>query len=275
MTAPRRSLLTEFLRGPAGRLHLTTFPCDPPRRSPVVVIQPFAEEAAKSRRLVALAGRALAREGAPVVVPDLTGCGDSEGDFGDATWTAWLADIAAVLDHTGHHHGERPVLLGVRLGALLARAAVASGAAVDRLLFWQPVPSGETLLTQFLRLRVAGDMGTAGGETVADLRQRLQAGESLEVAGYCLAPDLALPMAEARLDPPPGEGRAAWLAIARSAQVPPAVARQAETWSAAGWATCLSAVAGDAFWSAQELVHVPGLAEATVSAVVDLAGGPS
>lgn len=272
MTARRRSFLTEFFQGPGARLHLTTFPCDVPRRRPVVVVQPFAEEAAKSRRLLALAGRALAEEGAPVVVPDLTGCGDSEGDFGDASWAVWRADIAAVIDHSAQRHGAPPVLLGVRLGALLARAAVADGADVDRVLFWQPAPSGETLLTQFLRLRVAGDMGNDGRETVAELRQRLESREPLEVAGYCLAPDLALPMAESRLEPPPGEGRGAWLAIARSGQVPPPMARQAAAWSEAGWATRITAVTGDAFWSAQELVHVPGLAEATVAALAELEG---
>lgn len=270
MTAPRRSFLTEFLPGPAGPLHLTTFLCDPPRRRPVVVVQPFAEEAAKSRRLLALTGRALAAEGAPVLLPDLHGCGDSAGDFGDARWAVWLAELAAVAQHAGRTYGAQPALLGVRLGALLAREAIAQGLKADRLVFWQPAPSGETLLVQFLRLRVAGDMANRTRETVADLRSRLQGGEAIEIAGYCLSPGLALPMADARLDPPPGEGRAAWLPIARSGPVPPPVVRQAEAWNAAGWGTEVRPIGGDAFWSAQELVHVPDLAEATVSAFAGL-----
>lgn len=43
-------------------------------------------------------------------------------------------------------------------------------------------------MDQFLRIRVmASRMEGNGGETIADLRTRLRAGETLEVAGYALS----------------------------------------------------------------------------------------
>ena len=62
------------------------------------------------------------------------------------------------------------------------------------LMLWQPVHSGATFLTQFLRLRIANDMLSddkeKGGGTKA-LRDALRGGEALEMAGYELAPALA------------------------------------------------------------------------------------
>ncbi|MBK8384562.1 MAG: hypothetical protein IPL11_02315 [Candidatus Accumulibacter sp.] len=40
----------------------------------------------KSWRIVPLQARALATAGYAVLQIDLMGCGDSSGDFGDATW---------------------------------------------------------------------------------------------------------------------------------------------------------------------------------------------
>ena len=59
----------------------------------MLYIHPFAEEMNKSRRMAALQSRALAQAGYAVLQIDLLGCGDSSGDFGDATWQSWVSDV--------------------------------------------------------------------------------------------------------------------------------------------------------------------------------------
>src|SRR5690606_21241351 len=118
----------------------------------------FADEMNKSRRMVALQARRLAGAGYAVLRPDLTGCGDSEGEFGEATWTGWVDDLLAAADWAGRQYpASAPPLWfwGHRMGALLACAAAARLPG-SRLLLWQPVTSGRTQLRQFLRLKSAG-----------------------------------------------------------------------------------------------------------------------
>src|SRR5665647_2167413 len=62
-------------------------------RGLVLYIHPFAEEMNKARRMAALQARALAQAGYAVLQIDLLGCGDSSGDFGEATWKNWVRDV--------------------------------------------------------------------------------------------------------------------------------------------------------------------------------------
>jgi alpha/beta superfamily hydrolase len=62
-------------------------------RGTLVFAHPFAEEMNKSRRMVALAAGAFAACGWSTLQIDFTGCGDSGGDFEDASWAAWTADL--------------------------------------------------------------------------------------------------------------------------------------------------------------------------------------
>src|SRR6185436_14934074 len=53
----------------------------------------IAEEMNKCRRMIAEAANALAALGVAALVPDLFGTGDSEGEFRDADWETWKADL--------------------------------------------------------------------------------------------------------------------------------------------------------------------------------------
>ena len=90
----------------------------------VLYIHPWAEEMNKSRRMAAMASRALAAQGWAVLQVDLLGCGDSSGDFGDATWQAWTDDVVRAAQWLTSRHPEAPLWLwGLRAGALLVGAA--------------------------------------------------------------------------------------------------------------------------------------------------------
>ena len=121
-------------------------------------IHPFAEEMNKSRRMAALQSRAFAAMGLGVLQVDLYGCGDSEGDFGDATWEIWKDDIARAEQWLIREGYASVHFWGVRLGVLLA-LDYAKGAAGKnepvKFLLWQPVINGRSFLTQFLRLKLA------------------------------------------------------------------------------------------------------------------------
>jgi exosortase A-associated hydrolase 2 len=130
-----------------------------------VYVHPFAEEMNKSRRMAALQARALAKAGISVLQIDLLGCGDSAGDFGDATWSMWIDDVVEAVRWLHRRTGFIPLLWGLRSGCLLAHAALAKLPAAPDLVFWQPVISGKQHLQQFLRLRIAGELiGRPGAE---------------------------------------------------------------------------------------------------------------
>jgi alpha-beta hydrolase superfamily lysophospholipase len=115
----------------------------------------------------------LAGDGWRVVQRDLCGCGDSSGEFADATWSAWLADVDDELARCAP--GLPVCLWAQRAGALLAAAACGKQPDVD-LLLWQPVVSGATHLQQFLRLhagaRIVGSAKADDGPADAALARR-------------------------------------------------------------------------------------------------------
>lgn len=260
-----------FLDGSGGPLFAINHPPHPGRDSGwgIVYVPPFAEEMNRSRRMAALQARAFAAEGVSVLLLDPYGTGDSGGDFRDARWEIWLADImtgAAWLERRGV---RRFGLWGLRLGGILAAQAAAQSDRFDRLTLWQPVLNGEAMLTQFLRVRIAAALGEASsGETTKDLRQRLAEGEPLEVAGYELAPALCGKIDAARLDriKPSSSARVDWLEVVveTGGALAPASERIFRSWRDAGIYVNAAIVAGQPFWSIQETTVVPELIDHTI-----------
>ena len=161
-------------------------------RGAIVFVHAFAEEMNKSRRMVALQARALAEAGFCVLQIDLHGCGDSSGDFVDASWQGWVEDIAQAARWLQNHTNAPLWMWGHRCGCLLAAEAAGQFRLECNFLFWAPPASGKQLLQQFLRLKTAGQMlaGTASAGTEA-LRAQLVDEGFVEVAGYRLPNALA------------------------------------------------------------------------------------
>ncbi len=241
-------------------------------RGAFLYVHPFGDEMNKARRAAALQARAFAAMGFGVLQIDLFGCGDSSGEFADARWEIWKEDLAIAAKWLEDRARAPLSLWGLRLGALLALDfAATSKSAFDKIILWQPVVSGELFLTQFLRLRLAGEMlaEDAGKNSgTAAMRNALAAGEILEVAGYAIAPDLAA--AIDTLD-------AASLAVAKSAihwmeivpeagrAMPPARAKVARVWEQAGSDLQVHRVACAPFWATQEVSECPELLAATAA----------
>jgi len=264
-----------FLKGARGDMFhvLHTPPAGTATRGAVLHVHAFAEELNKSRRMLSVQARQLAAQGFIVMLPDHYGCGDSGGDHGDATWDGWLNDLELALAHLASLFPGPPVLWGLRSGCLLINALTATRGIEPRAqVYWQPVHNGEQFLTQFLRLRVAAGMMASGEkETTRALRDRLDAGESLEVAGYGVSAALAHGLDAARLSQPPGSPLC-WLDVVPGAEprLSPASRKVVDNWLEAGLDITAAAHTGEPFWTTQEIREVPALVEHTTAFIQGL-----
>lgn len=252
------ALIPFFLDVRPGKRFCLYYPPRDTFRGCVLFVPPFAEEMNKSRRMVALQARALSGIGFAVLCIDLYGSGDSSGDFRDARWEFWKEDLTLAMKWLKAQHGTPVTLWGMRLGALLALDfARDTDAQIDRLLLWQPTVSGETCLTQFLRLRVVNAMISGKAKTSArDLRDELASEGTLEVAGYDLPHQLAcsidsLKLAELGMPGPKHD----WFEVVSGAEsdLSPAVARTMDAWKSRGIPVAAHRIQGEPFWSTQEV----------------------
>lgn len=247
-------------------------------RGALLYVHPFGDEMNKARRMAALTARGLAASGYGVLQVDLYGCGDSSGDFVDARWEIWLADLEAAAAWL-HARLEVPIgLWGLRLGGLLTLDfAHRTSRIVPDIVLWQPVQHGGAFLKQFLRLLSVNEMlaqpeaeqNKAANNTNA-LRTTLLGGQALEVAGYELAPQLAAAIDV--LDASqlaPSASRVHWFEMVSVADRPlaPALARLVDKWHAQGCDIKLQQVLGPAFWATQEISESDTLANATCVAM--------
>jgi exosortase A-associated hydrolase 2 len=255
---------------PGQRFCLYHPPCGAARGA-FLYLHPFAEEMNKSRRMAASMARRLAENGYAVLQIDLAGCGDSSGDFGEASWQGWLDDVRRACDWLSARHARVPLWLwGLRCGALLAVAAAQQHRIAANFLFWQPVMAGRQHLQQFLRLKVAGEMiGGAAKGVMEDLKRRLAAGETVEIAGYALNPALAQGLESAALVPPPTPGRLLWYEVSARAEatLSPAAQNCLEQWRAAGFTIHSAVTPAPSFWQTSEIEDAPTLLEATLMAL--------
>lgn len=273
MTDP--AIAGEPLRLPvAAGLSLHAILHAPPANTPVlglvVHVHALADEMNKSRRMAAWQSRRMAQAGLAVLRPDLRGCGDSDGDFGDATWALWLEDVSAAVDWLRRRFPDEPLpltLWGHRAGALLACAAASDLRHCRQVLLWQPATNGRNTLRQFLRLKSAGMRATGqDGISIDALRAQLESGTAVDVAGYRLSPGLASGLDAARLLPPHCAVDWLELNLRGTPQLSPANQAMIESWKAAHHDLRLHHVYGPAFWESAEIEDAPELIEATVRA---------
>jgi exosortase A-associated hydrolase 2 len=239
-------------------------------RGGVLLVPPFAEEMNKCRRMLALVARGLAAAGMWVVLPDLLGTGESEGEFSDGSWSVWKEDLQGVVTALGREGWVGTALLGVRSGAVLGLdAAQASGWFLRRTVLWQPIVEGARFMTQFLRMRVAASLMDDQRETVAEMNQRLAAGELLEVAGYALSAQLAQDLRRVSLNAVLGlhAGQVSWFEVSpdeKAGLQPPSAACISDARSK-GVNIDAALIRGAPFWSSTEIVQIPQLVSRTIA----------
>lgn len=238
-------------------------------RGAVLVVAPFGEEMNKSRRMLAQQARSLAQQGFAVLILDLYGCGDSDGEFKDASWAQWKDDLDTAFSWLLKQCDAPISLLGLRLGALLALDFVRDGGhQVHQTMLWQPVLNGQQFMTQFFRLRLASDALSGGQQGVNSeaIRQQLNDGEIVEIAGYEISSKLSASIDALNLtDFVSVNVPVYWLEIQHDADapLPPAKQKIIDFWHQHQGDIHLEKVSGPDFWMTQEIAVCNELIERT------------
>jgi exosortase A-associated hydrolase 2 len=249
----------EFIEGAAGRILVTRWRAAQRLRGTLLVVAPFADEMNKSRRMLALAAAELAAHGFDVVLPDVYGTGDSEGEFRDATLDRWQRDLDCVHDYVVLSGASIVAVMGLRFGALLAAHWLhATRRSVHAAMLWQPQTSGEQLIAQFLRIRVAASMMSEQRETAQQLMQQMQTAGFVEIAGYQLGARLTRDLESLQLATlaTPALGATRICEVARRDPLGPSAATTdlAAKLAAQGVTAEVDVVAGEGFWNSTEIV---------------------
>lgn len=154
----------------------------------VVFVHPFMEERQDAHPFLRSLATQVSARGLWAMRFDLHGCGDSEGEWEDATIASWLDDIRAACDFVKAQSGvERVILCGLRFGATLASLADV-GEPRAPLVMIQPVVKGVAYSMDLLRAYLAAEMVLTrkAGLTRDALIERLRLGQTVNVFGYHL-----------------------------------------------------------------------------------------
>ena len=249
-------------------------------RGMIVYIHPFAEEMNRSRHMAAQQARSFASNGFAVLQMDLTGCGDSAGEFGDATWEAWIEDILYACQwiedkvSQDFENNEKPKLWlwGLRAGCLLAAEVAQKINRPCSLLFWQPTICGKTFYSQFRRLQLTSNILSRLEKTNQAFNTKLNRNHTNNILGYSISHELEKGLVRAFLVPPLQIQHifpVVWMEMSRVGQseISPISNKVIQDWGNTGIKTLSYLVEGPSFWSSSELVSIPELIALTTEVV--------
>ncbi len=114
-----------------------------------MICNPIAHENLSCHRSLKVLAEKLCQQGYTVLRFDYSGCGDSQGSFEKFSLSSGLKDIHSAVNHLKVACKlDKVCLLGVRLGASLALAYTKQFHALENLILWSPIQSGENYLKQ-------------------------------------------------------------------------------------------------------------------------------
>ena len=258
-------------------------PAQPPHAQ-AVFFPAFGDEMNQTRRMVKLAAEALAARGIECVVFDPHGTGDSSAGFEDTTVARWLADCRAIVarvqadsaEQGGPSGGGGPsarlplLLIGCRLGVALAvetSRELPEPAAV--LIGWAPLLQGKQQLSGMLRADKVSRMQKSA--VAPEPKALWAAGECAWLGGYPVSAVLAEQLEALDATAVPKTERTTLIDVRVPVGDEPMtptepLRKRGESWASQGVPTEVQAVPGAGFWNVADLVDVPELVEATVTA---------
>ena len=260
-----------FIPGRKGQLFAMHRPPEKigPHSECFVLAPSFAEEMNRCRYMCTLLAQGITKHGHGYLSVDPYGTGDSAGEFVDANWETWCEDLIAACDYARTLGYSRITLFGIRIGALLVLDVAERITQLQRIILWQPVISGKTALTQFLRIRIAASLDREeSGGTVADFEKELDAGQPIQVAGYDVSPALYRSIQAASLENHLDFKAVpvAWFNTLASAdrKTPQFEASFLERWRKENLRIKHFTVIGPSYWAVHERTLAPTLVDATV-----------
>ena len=151
----------------------------------VILIPPFAEEMNRSKRMYVLCARLLANHGFDAICFDYSGTGDSQGNWGDYSYSDWLTNLQDVYKYV-YKDIPNISVIALRFGALLAVDSIAKGdIEINQCVLWDPVDNGEALTRQLIRTKIATAMASQSKKiTTQQVRDEIDQLGYLEVGGY-------------------------------------------------------------------------------------------
>lgn len=163
-------------------------------RAVVLHAHALAHEMHFARPTSARAARALAAAGFAVLQIDMFGCGDSSGEFEDASFEAWQQDLRAGAAWLQAQHPGRPLWLWAERAAVLwALPAFNLATPAPRHLLWHPLGRGDDALRQLLRteLPAAMDRGLSAAELRRQAENAWAQGQAFALGGFQVPAQLA------------------------------------------------------------------------------------
>lgn len=228
----------------------------------ILFIPPFAEELNRSRHMINKQAREFSEAGYGVLILDLYGTGDSEGDLGEASLAIWQKDILAAVSWLRSISDTSPIIWAMRTGGLIATDLLQKNSTLsDQMILWSPVIEGKQFMTQFLRIKTSANLTNEsedGKTSVKDLWENIDAGKSIEIAGYNLSAQMATDISALSLKAVklPRNLSVKWVEISQAepACLSPAIKKIVDTWKANDINITAAAVNDLPFYNLQEPV---------------------
>lgn len=116
----------------------------------VLICPPIGQEYIRTHWCLRLMANQLCRNGAHVLRMDYTGIGDSAGSLQDVqSLDRWTDDVLLGIDRVKELSGAGTVMLvGLRMGALIAARVAQQSKDVNSLVLWEPIEDGESYLKE-------------------------------------------------------------------------------------------------------------------------------
>jgi esterase/lipase len=143
-----------------------------------VIVHPFAEEKKSAHRILFELANLITEQGYYVLMFDLSGCGDSEGNLLATTLDDWFEELECLNDYFQTSHSLHKVhYLGLRLGAFMAGIYRTKTRKGERILMLEPVINPEEYFRKVLKSKLFKELLTQGNisskrnELIDDLKK--------------------------------------------------------------------------------------------------------